>query len=161
MFDLTDKRALVTGASRGIGAATARLCAHQGWAVAVNYARAAGAAQAGGDGIVAAGGRAIAVQADVADEAQVLAMFARIDAELPRLAGLVNNAGVIDVAAEKARLEKAAQAAEKEAGSLAGRLGNPSFVEKAKPEAVTKAKEDHAAKSAEAERLRAALARLG
>ncbi|PZU07970.1 valine--tRNA ligase [Sphingomonas sp.] len=69
--------------------------------------------------------------------------------------------GVIDLAAEKARLEKAAQAAEKEAASLAGRLGNPSFVEKAKPEAVAKAREDHEAKSAEADRLRAALARLG
>ncbi|QJU56580.1 valine--tRNA ligase [Sphingomonas sp. AP4-R1] len=69
--------------------------------------------------------------------------------------------GVIDLAAEKARLEKAAQAAEKEAASLSGRLGNPSFVEKAKPEAVAKAREDHAAKAAEAERLRAALARLG
>ncbi len=69
--------------------------------------------------------------------------------------------GVIDVAAEQARLEKAAQAAEKEAAGLAGRLGNPAFVEKAKPEAVAKAREDHAAKAAEAERLRAALARLG
>ncbi|MDO6415775.1 valine--tRNA ligase [Sphingomonas sp. BIUV-7] len=69
--------------------------------------------------------------------------------------------GVIDLAAEKARLEKAAQAAEKEAASLAGRLGNPAFVDKAKPEAVAKAREDHAGKTAEAERLRAALARLG
>lgn len=94
-----ERSVLVTGASRGIGAATARLCACQGWAVAVNYARDAAAAQAVVDGIVAAGGRALAVQADVADEAQVLAMFARIDAELPRLAGLVNNAGVVDVAA--------------------------------------------------------------
>lgn len=94
-----ERSVLVTGASRGIGAATARLCARQGWAVAVNFARDAAAAQAVVDGIAAAGGRALAVQADVADEAQVLAMFARIDAELPRLAGLVNNAGVIDVAA--------------------------------------------------------------
>lgn len=70
-------------------------------------------------------------------------------------------AGVIDFAAESARLSKAADAAEKEAASLAGRLGNPSFVERAKPEAVEKARADHAEKSAEAERLRAALARLG
>jgi valyl-tRNA synthetase len=69
--------------------------------------------------------------------------------------------GVIDLAAEKTRLEKAAQAAEKEAASLAGRLNNPAFVEKAKPEAVAKAREDHDAKAAEAERLRAALERLG
>ncbi|WP_157217546.1 valine--tRNA ligase [Flavisphingomonas formosensis] len=69
--------------------------------------------------------------------------------------------GVIDLAAERSRLDKAAAAAEKERDSLGGRLSNPSFVEKAKPEAVAKAREDHAAKSAEADRLRAALARLG
>jgi valyl-tRNA synthetase len=69
--------------------------------------------------------------------------------------------GVIDLAAERARLAKAAEAAEKERDGLAGRLNNPAFVEKAKPEAVAKAREDHDAKSAEAERLRAALARLG
>jgi valyl-tRNA synthetase len=67
----------------------------------------------------------------------------------------------IDLAAERARLAKAAEASEKERDSLAGRLANPAFVEKAKPEAVAKAREDHEAKSAEAERLRAALARLG
>lgn len=69
--------------------------------------------------------------------------------------------GVIDLAAERVRLEKNAAAAEKERDSLAGRLGNPAFVDKAKPEAVEKARADHAEKSAEAERLRAALARLG
>lgn len=90
---------LVTGASRGIGAATALMCARQGWAVAVNYTRDAGAAQLVVQAIQAAGGRALAVQADVANEAQVLAMFKRIDAELPPLAGLVNNAGVIDLGA--------------------------------------------------------------
>jgi valyl-tRNA synthetase len=58
-------------------------------------------------------------------------------------------------------LAKGAEAAEKEAASLNGRLNNSAFVEKAKPEAVTKAREDHAAKAAEAERLRVALARLG
>jgi len=90
---------LVTGGSRGIGAATALLCAKQGWAVAVNYARDTAAAGAVVQAIRDTGGHALAVQADVADEAQVLTMFARIDAELPRLGGLVNNAGVIDVAA--------------------------------------------------------------
>ncbi len=69
--------------------------------------------------------------------------------------------GVIDLAAEKARLEKAVAAAAKERDALAGRLGNPSFVEKAKPEAVAQARDDHAARSAEAERLKAALDRLG
>jgi len=69
--------------------------------------------------------------------------------------------GVIDIAAEKARLTKSLEAATKEALSLGGRLANPAFVEKAKPEAVEKARADHAEKSAEADRLRAALARLG
>ncbi len=69
--------------------------------------------------------------------------------------------GVIDLAAERARLEKNAAAAEKERDALAGRLGSPGFVERAKPEAVDKARADMAARAAEAERLRAALARLG
>ncbi len=69
--------------------------------------------------------------------------------------------GVIDVAAERARLTKAIEAASKERDSLAGRLNNPSFVERAKPEAVEKARADHDEKAAEAERLGAALARLG
>jgi NAD(P)-dependent dehydrogenase (short-subunit alcohol dehydrogenase family) len=90
---------LVTGGSRGIGAATARLCAERGFAVAVNYARDAAAAEAVVESIRQAGGQALALHADVADEAQVLAMFARLDAELPPLAALVNNAGVVDVAA--------------------------------------------------------------
>lgn len=69
--------------------------------------------------------------------------------------------GVIDIAAEKARLTKALETSTKEAKSLEGRLKNPAFVEKAKPEAVEKARADHAAHAAEAERLAAALARLG
>jgi len=88
---------LVTGGSRGIGAAAAWLCAQRGWAVAVNYTRDAAAAQAVVARIRAAGGSALAVQADVADEAQVLAMFATVDRELPPLFGLVNNAGVVDM----------------------------------------------------------------
>jgi valyl-tRNA synthetase len=67
----------------------------------------------------------------------------------------------IDLDAEKARLSKAADAAEKERDSLAGRLSNANFVERAKPEAVEKARADHAERAAEAERLRAALERLG
>jgi valyl-tRNA synthetase len=69
--------------------------------------------------------------------------------------------GVIDIAAEKARLEKALAASQKEAKSLEGRLSNPAFAEKAKPEAVEKARADHAHHAAEAMRLAAALARLG
>ncbi|PZN94888.1 MAG: valine--tRNA ligase [Alphaproteobacteria bacterium] len=69
--------------------------------------------------------------------------------------------GVVDLAAERARLDKARAAAMKERDALAGRLNSPGFTEKAKPEAVEKAREDHAARSAEAERLGAALARLG
>jgi valyl-tRNA synthetase len=69
--------------------------------------------------------------------------------------------GVIDIEAERSRLAKGKDAAEKERDGLAGRLSNPSFVERAKPEAVEKARADHAEKTAEAERLGAALARLG
>jgi valyl-tRNA synthetase len=69
--------------------------------------------------------------------------------------------GMIDLDAEKARLSKAAEAAEKDRDSLAARLANPAFAERAKPEAVDKARADHDARAAEAERLRAALARLG
>jgi len=94
-----DKVLLVTGASRGIGAATARLAAQDGWAVAVNYTANSLAADEVVRAIRASGGRAIAVQADVADEAQVLRMFETVDAKLGRLTGLVNNAGVVDVTA--------------------------------------------------------------
>jgi NAD(P)-dependent dehydrogenase (short-subunit alcohol dehydrogenase family) len=91
-----EKILLVTGASRGIGAATALLAAKAGWAVAVNYTANAQAAAAVVSQIEASGGTAFAVQADVAEEEQVLAMFAQVDARLGRLTGLVNNAGVID-----------------------------------------------------------------
>lgn len=90
---------LVTGGSRGIGAATALLAARQGWAVAVNYTANSLAADEVVRVIRASGGTAITVQADVADEAQVLKMFEKVDAKLGRLTGLVNNAGVVDVTA--------------------------------------------------------------
>ena len=95
----SQRTVLVTGGSRGIGAATAWLCAQRGWAVAVNYTSDAAAAQAVVGRIQAGGGTAFAVQADVADEAQVLAMFAALDREVPPLGALVNNAGVVDVQA--------------------------------------------------------------
>jgi len=87
---------LITGASRGIGAATALLAARAGYAVAVNYAANSLAADEVVRQIRQGGGHAITVQADVADEAQVLAMFEKVDAKLGRLTALVNNAGVVD-----------------------------------------------------------------
>jgi NAD(P)-dependent dehydrogenase (short-subunit alcohol dehydrogenase family) len=92
----TQKTLLITGGSRGIGAATALLAARQGYAVAVNYTSHAAAADAVVQQICADGGRAIAVQADVAVEKEVMAMFAKIDAEFGHLDALVNNAGVVD-----------------------------------------------------------------
>lgn len=89
---------LITGASRGIGAACALLCAQQGWDVAVNYTSRRDAADAVVQGVQALGRRAIAVQADVAREDEVRAMFEMVDRELGHLRGLVNNAGVVDVA---------------------------------------------------------------
>jgi len=92
-----------------------------------------------------------------------MAMMTENQAQLPYdgCLGILDLGPDFDIAAEKTRLEKALAASEKEAKSLEGRLGNPSFVEKAKPEAVEKARADHALHAAEAERLRAALARLG
>ncbi|MES2938165.1 MAG: SDR family oxidoreductase [Pseudomonadota bacterium] len=94
-----DQVLLVTGGSRGIGAATALLAAAKGYAVAVNYTSRPDAADAVVARIAANGGKAIAVQADVADEGQVLAMFDAVDRRLGRLTALVNNAGVVDVSA--------------------------------------------------------------
>jgi 3-oxoacyl-[acyl-carrier protein] reductase len=86
--------AVVTGGSRGIGRATARLFAQRGAAVCVNYAMHADAAEALVAEITTAGGRAIAVAADVADSAAVEAMIAHTEAELGPVTILVNNAGV-------------------------------------------------------------------
>jgi NAD(P)-dependent dehydrogenase (short-subunit alcohol dehydrogenase family) len=102
---------LVTGGGRGIGAATALLAAKRGYAVAVNYASNSLAADEVVRAIRAGGGTAMAVQADVGDEAQVLAMFEKVDAKFGRLTALVNNAGVVDMQARVdemsvARLER-------------------------------------------------------
>jgi NAD(P)-dependent dehydrogenase (short-subunit alcohol dehydrogenase family) len=86
---------IVTGASRGIGAATAKLAAAAGRHVCVNYNSHHKDAEAVVTEIAAAGGKAVAMQADMADEAQIVAMFARCDRELPPLSGLVNNAGYL------------------------------------------------------------------
>jgi NAD(P)-dependent dehydrogenase (short-subunit alcohol dehydrogenase family) len=95
---------LVTGAGRGIGAATARLAAARGWDVIVNYARDEAAADGVAEQVRAAGRRAATLRADVGDEAQVMAMYATLDRLVREdgwapLAGLVNNAGVVDAAA--------------------------------------------------------------
>ena len=87
---------LITGASRGIGAATARLAAAQGYALCLNYQRQQAAAEALVSEITKAGGQAIAVQADVADEDQVKRLFARLDQHFGRLDVLVNNAGILE-----------------------------------------------------------------
>lgn len=93
-----NKTLLITGGGRGIGAAVARQAAAQGWDVAVNAVRDLASAQGVADELRAMGRRALAIQADVADEAAVRAMFDRVDAELGPLAALVNNAGVVDMA---------------------------------------------------------------
>jgi NAD(P)-dependent dehydrogenase (short-subunit alcohol dehydrogenase family) len=91
-----ERTVLVTGGSRGIGAATAWRCAQAGWAVAVNYANDRAAGERLVERMLATGGKACLLQADVADEAQVLRLFAALDRDMPPLAGLVNNAGVVD-----------------------------------------------------------------
>ncbi|MBS0434828.1 MAG: SDR family oxidoreductase [Proteobacteria bacterium] len=98
---------VVTGGSRGIGAAACRLLAERGHAVAINYTRDAAAAEALASELRARGAQALAVQADVADAAQVAALFARVDRELPPLAGLVNNAGVVDMPARVDEMDAA------------------------------------------------------
>lgn len=93
-----NKTLLITGGGRGIGAAVARQAAAQGWDVAVNAVRDLASAQGVADELRAMGRRALAIQADVADEVAVRTMFNRVDAELGPLSALVNNAGVVDIA---------------------------------------------------------------
>ncbi|MDR9891477.1 SDR family oxidoreductase [Pseudenterobacter timonensis] len=87
--------ALVTGASRGIGRATAQLLAREGYTVAVNYHHNVRAATEVVQSITAAGGKAFILRADISDEAQVVAMFDSIDRENEPLTALVNNAGIL------------------------------------------------------------------
>jgi len=94
---------LITGASRGIGAATARLAAQRGYAVGVNYRRDATAAQQVVSDIERAGGRALAVQADVSLEADVTRLFDHVERSLGPLKALVNNAGLLE---RQARLDE-------------------------------------------------------
>jgi NAD(P)-dependent dehydrogenase (short-subunit alcohol dehydrogenase family) len=85
---------IVTGASRGIGAAVATLAGERGYAVAVNFATGESEARTVVDAIVAAGGRAVAIGADVSREAQIIQMFQTAERELGPIKGLVNNAGI-------------------------------------------------------------------
>lgn len=87
---------LITGASRGIGAATARLAAQRGYHLLLNYRNRADQAQALATEIIAGGGTAHAVQADIAEEADVLRLFAELDARYGRLDALINNAGILE-----------------------------------------------------------------
>jgi NAD(P)-dependent dehydrogenase (short-subunit alcohol dehydrogenase family) len=87
---------LVTGGSRGIGAATARLAARRGYAVCVNYVRNGDAAASVVDLITSEGGRAVAVRADVSREPEVQRLFAEMDATFGPVTALVNNAGILE-----------------------------------------------------------------
>lgn len=93
---MSGRALLVTGGSRGIGAAVALDAARQGWRVAVNYVSNAEAADAVVAAIVSDGGEAFAVQGDVGCEDSILAMFQAVDERFGRLDGLVNNAGIVD-----------------------------------------------------------------
>jgi len=91
-----DKVVIITGGSRGIGAATAQLAAERGYAVCVNYQRNRAAAEAVVSIIERGGGKAIAVAADVASEADVVRLFETVDRELGPVTALVNNASVLE-----------------------------------------------------------------
>jgi NAD(P)-dependent dehydrogenase (short-subunit alcohol dehydrogenase family) len=97
------KTVLVTGGSRGIGAAVSRLAAERGYRVAVNYTSNAGAAQSVVDEITSANGEAFAVRGDVGSEADIVAMFEAVDERFGPLDALVNNAGIVD---QKSRLDE-------------------------------------------------------
>lgn len=87
---------IVTGGSRGIGAATALLAAERGYAVCVNYRKGRAAADQIVSRIQATGGQALAIGADVASESDVVRLFETVDAQMGTLAGLVNNAGILE-----------------------------------------------------------------
>src|SRR3981081_4543044 len=92
----TEKVMVVTGGSRGIGAATARLGAERGYSVCINFLKDVSAAENLVATIKSMGGKAIAVAGDVSSEADVLHLFAETDRNLGRVTALVNNAGIVD-----------------------------------------------------------------
>jgi NAD(P)-dependent dehydrogenase (short-subunit alcohol dehydrogenase family) len=107
MMSTMPKNVLITGGSRGIGAATARLLAQRGWRVCINYVRNETAARQLVDEIQQAGGQAMSVAGDVAQEGDVQRMFEFVDREMGSLQGLVNNAGIV---APMGRLDQMAPA---------------------------------------------------
>jgi NAD(P)-dependent dehydrogenase (short-subunit alcohol dehydrogenase family) len=98
-----NKTLLITGASRGIGAATSLLAVQRGYTVCVNYRQNAAAAQSVVEEIQSAGGQAMAIAADISVESDVVRMFQQIDETFGRLTALVNNAGVLE---KQMRLEE-------------------------------------------------------
>ena len=101
------KTILITGGTRGIGRATALLCAGKGWSVALNYLRDASAADAAAEEVRAAGGRAVALQGDVAVEADVVSMFNEAESKFGRLDGVVINAGIVAPSSQLADMDSA------------------------------------------------------
>jgi NAD(P)-dependent dehydrogenase (short-subunit alcohol dehydrogenase family) len=101
-YNASVKTLLITGASRGIGAATARLAAERGYSLCLNYRTNAAAADMLVEEIKAKGGNAIAVQADVGSEPDVIRMFHDVDKAFGGLSALVNNAGIVE---QQSRLE--------------------------------------------------------
>jgi NAD(P)-dependent dehydrogenase (short-subunit alcohol dehydrogenase family) len=102
-----EKVIIVTGGSRGIGAATAKLAAQQGYAVALSYLRSGEAAQAIVEEIEVAGGRAVAIASDVAQESEVVRLFEEVDRALGRVTALVNNAGMLETQTRVENIEGA------------------------------------------------------
>lgn len=102
---------IVTGGARGIGAATAKLAASRGYAVCVNFQRGHDVAEQVVNGITSTGGRAIAVQADISSEADVLALYQQVDSALGKVSALINNAATLEPqmrldAMDAARIER-------------------------------------------------------
>jgi NAD(P)-dependent dehydrogenase (short-subunit alcohol dehydrogenase family) len=98
---------LITGASRGIGASTARIAAQKGYAVCVNYRQNEAAAKRVVGEITASGGRAVAIGADISVEAEVIRLFETCDRELGRVSALVNNAGILETQMTVERMDAA------------------------------------------------------